>query len=250
MKLIHLSDIHLMENGQIIWETDTKSHFDKAIDIIKKLSDIDAIIISGDLSNDGSEWSYRYIDNQFASIGIPTYCCPGNHDNINFLSHKFEPEFLQFKNYIYLEGWKFYFLNTVIPDEIDPSHNKARGMIPEKELLELERELTYNKIPTAIIFHHPAKEPGGWLNRRLLENRDQFNHIISKFSHVKLVLYGHIHYGIQHEENGIIYSASPSIGYAFDKELPKFQIADKQEGFNIIEISNQSIQISKINIHD
>ena len=64
MKLIHLSDIHLMENGQIIWDTDTKSHFDKAIEIIKKSSDIDAIIISGDLSNDGSEWSYRYIDNR------------------------------------------------------------------------------------------------------------------------------------------------------------------------------------------
>lgn len=250
MKIVHISDIHLMENGQIIWDTDTKSHFDKAIDIIKKLSDIDAIIISGDLSNDGSEWSYRYIDNQFASIGIPTYCCPGNHDNIDFLSHKFEPEFLQFKNNIYLEGWKFYFLNTVIPDEIDPSHNKARGMIPEKELLELERELTYNKIPTAIIFHHPAKEPGGWLNRRLLENRDQFNDIISKNSHVKLVLYGHIHYGIQHIENGVLYSAAPSIGYAFDKELPKFQIADKQEGFNVIEIRNQTIDIVKINIHD
>ena len=116
--------------------------------------------------------------------------------------------------------------------------------------MELERELTYNKIPTAIIFHHPAKEPGGWLNRRLLENRDQFNDIISKNSHVKLVLYGHIHYGIQHIENGVLYSAAPSIGYAFDKELPKFQIADKQEGFNVIEIRNQTIDIVKINIHD
>jgi Icc protein len=250
MKIVHISDIHLMENGQIIWDTDTKSHFDKAIDIIKKLSDIDAIIISGDLSNDGSEWSYRYIDNQFASIGIPTYCCPGNHDNIDFLLYKYEPQFIQIRDQIDLEDWKFYFINTVIPDVIDPSHNKARGMIPENKLLELERELTYNKIPTAIIFHHPAKEPGGWLNRRLLENRDQFNHIISKNSHVKLVLYGHIHYGIQNVENGILYSAAPSIGYAFDKKLPKFQIANKQEGFNVIEIRNRVIDIIKINIHD
>ena len=238
-----------MENGQIIWDTDTKSHFDKAIDVIKKLEGINAIIISGDLSNDGSEWSYRYIDNKFASIGIQTYCCPGNHDNIEYLLHKFKPQFLKFKKHINLGGWKFYFMNTVIPDEIDPSHNKARGMIPEKELLELERGLTNNKIPTAIIFHHPAKEPGGWLNRRLLENRDQFNHVIHKFQHVKMVLYGHIHYSFQHKWDGIVYSSAPSIGYAFDKELPKFQIAEKQEGFNLIEIKGNVITITKINIH-
>lgn len=249
MKLIHLSDIHLMENGQIIWDTDTKSHFDKAIDIIKKLSDIDAIIISGDLSNDGSEWSYRYIDNQFASIGIPTYCCPGNHDNIDFLSHKFEPEFLQFKNNIYLEGWKFYFLNTVIADENDYQQNMAKGMISEKDLMILEDSLKNNDAPSAIVFHHPAKEPGGWLNRRLLENRDKFNKMISRYSHVRLVLYGHIHYSIQHEQDSIIYSSAPSIGYAFDKELPKFHIAEKKEGFNLIEIQENNINITKINIH-
>ena len=39
MKIVHISDIHLMENGQIIWDTDTKSHFDQAVDIIKKLED-------------------------------------------------------------------------------------------------------------------------------------------------------------------------------------------------------------------
>ena len=34
MRIIHLSDIHIVENGRPIWETDTKLHFDKAINKI------------------------------------------------------------------------------------------------------------------------------------------------------------------------------------------------------------------------
>lgn len=69
MKLIHLSDIHLTENGRKIWETNTLAHFQKAIQRIKELSGIDGIVISGDLSDDGSLWTYKYIDQAFAEIG-------------------------------------------------------------------------------------------------------------------------------------------------------------------------------------
>lgn len=244
-----MSDIHLTENGQIIWEVNTKDNFDKAIEVISNMTDIDAIIVSGDLSNDGSEWTYRYMDRKFASLGIPTYCCPGNHDNIKIILNNFQAKFYQIKNNIEIGKWKFYFLNSVIADENDPQYNKARGMISKEQLITLEDSLKNNEIPSAIVFHHPAKEPGGWLNRRLLENRDEFNIMISKYSHVKLVLYGHIHYSIQHEQNGIIYSSAPSVGYAFDKKLPKFLIAEKQEGFNIIEFKDDKISINKILIH-
>lgn len=249
MRILHLSDIHLTENGQIIWDTDTKCHFDKMIEKIRKMTDIDAIIVSGDLSNDGSEWTYKYIDNQFSSLNIPAYCCPGNHDNINMMLKKYHPKFYQIKKYVDIKGWRFYFLNSVIADENNSKQNKARGMISENQLITLEELLFNNRIPSVIVFHHPSKEPGGWLNRRLLENRNEFNDMVSKYPHVKLVLYGHIHYNIQHEHNGILYSAAPSIGYAFDKELPKFQIAEKQEGFNLIEFEGESIKIKKINIH-
>ena len=78
MRIIHMSDIHLVKDGAKIWDTDTKSHFDKALKKISQIKDIDAIFVSGDLSDDGSLWTYQYIDDSFKSLGIPTYCCPGN----------------------------------------------------------------------------------------------------------------------------------------------------------------------------
>ena len=54
MRIIHLSDIHLENNGVPIWETDTMCHLNKAINIIKSLANVDVIVVSGDLSNEKS----------------------------------------------------------------------------------------------------------------------------------------------------------------------------------------------------
>jgi hypothetical protein len=70
--------------------------------------------------------------------------------------------------------------------------------------------------------HHPPIEPGGWLNRKLLDNRDIFNKLIRKYEQVKLVLYGHTHYNLQTSLDGILYTSASSIGFAFDKELSKY----------------------------
>ena len=66
MKFIHISDIHLTENGREIWCVNTLDHFYKAIGRIKDLDGIDGIFVSGDLSDDGSRWTYEFIDKVFA----------------------------------------------------------------------------------------------------------------------------------------------------------------------------------------
>ena len=95
MRIIHLSDIHLENNGVPIWETDTMCHLNKAINIIKSLANVDVIVVSGDLSNDGSRWTYEYIDEIFETTGIPTICCPGNHDSISMMYDEYRPKYYQ-----------------------------------------------------------------------------------------------------------------------------------------------------------
>ena len=38
-----MSDLHITEYGSEIWKTDTKSHFDRAIEQISQIDDIDCI---------------------------------------------------------------------------------------------------------------------------------------------------------------------------------------------------------------
>ena len=39
-----MSDLHLTKGGTPVWETNTMDHFNKSIDIISGMNDIDAII--------------------------------------------------------------------------------------------------------------------------------------------------------------------------------------------------------------
>lgn len=80
MKIIHMSDLHIADKGKPIWDTDTLAHFDAALERIETEENIDAIFITGDIADNGSEWAYEYVDEAMARLGIPTYVCPGNHD--------------------------------------------------------------------------------------------------------------------------------------------------------------------------
>ncbi len=55
IRIIHITDTHLTGDGQTIWGADVKANFDSAIAHIKQMkSDIDAIFLTGDLSDDGT----------------------------------------------------------------------------------------------------------------------------------------------------------------------------------------------------
>lgn len=202
MRIVHISDIHLVNKETSIWDTDTFAHFNKAIELIKSIDEVDAIVVTGDLSNDGSEWTYKYIDQSFKSLGVPTLCCPGNHDSTSMMLKEYVPSFYTVNQKTIIGGYKFLILNSVIPDDEEPNTNKSRGLF-SKEMLKYVEEEIKDGVPTIIEFHHSPLEPGGWLNRKLLDNRNEFNALIHDADNVKLVLYGHIHYPIQNVINGI-----------------------------------------------
>ena len=72
MRIIHMSDLHLTQDGSTIWGEDTREKFIIAIDMIKKMQDIDAILVSGDISNDGSFSSYIFADRYLPSFYRPS----------------------------------------------------------------------------------------------------------------------------------------------------------------------------------
>ena len=222
-----MSDLHLTKDGCLIWETNTKEHFNQSIDIIRGLQKIDAILVTGDVSDDGSEWTYQYADRLFSTLGIPTLCCPGNHDSLKMMLEEYKPSFCQIlPPSSIIDGWKIVMLKSYVKRELEEG------------------------LPTIIALHHPPLEPGGWLNRRLLENRDEFNQTINRYPNARLVIYGHIHYFTEVQKGHIKYSSSTSVGFAFDKDLPKFQIADGLEGFSLVEINNDVIDITNIQLYN
>lgn len=75
----------------------------------------------------------------------------------------------------------------------------ARGYLSDDTLGFIGTEVTKDDKPVIMAFHHPSIEPGGWLNRKLLENRMIFNAFISNYSNIRLILCDHTHYSCQHQ---------------------------------------------------
>lgn len=236
MKIIHLSDLHIPEEGKDIWDVNPVLQVKALQKRIKEINDIDAIFISGDISNDGSRWSYEFADKVFSEIGIPTYCCPGNHDNLNIFFGGHTSKFLKTEELLEIENWTFILLNSAID-------GMSRGIL---NLEKLENLLNQSNGNVAVVLHHPPIEQEGWLNRKLLENRDEFNEVIKKNVNIKLVLYGHTHYHSIKKIGSVIYSSATSVGFAFSPKLPKFEIANGMEGFSLITLQGDDINIEKI----
>ena len=71
MRILLLSDLHITENGNPIWETYTFSHFQKAFQIISSIKNIEAIVVSGDIADMGSRWAYDFVHKKLLSLGLP-----------------------------------------------------------------------------------------------------------------------------------------------------------------------------------
>ena len=84
-RILQITDTHLAASGKLVSNTlDSKSALDDAVaDItaaLPKLEEIDALLITGDLSDDGSASSYAMLRNALEPLGLPILPIPGNHD--------------------------------------------------------------------------------------------------------------------------------------------------------------------------
>ncbi|MEQ9862934.1 phosphodiesterase [Pectobacterium cacticida] len=82
MKLIQLSDLHLTAQDGNLHGRDPRQQLRAAIaDINARQRDADLVVISGDLSDDGSASSYAFLASALARLQIPWRVTLGNHDD-------------------------------------------------------------------------------------------------------------------------------------------------------------------------
>ncbi len=82
MKLIHITDIHLVPPGQTLWGLDPFARFDAALDdIATHHGDADFCVITGDLTERGDITAYALLKERLACFPLATHLILGNHDD-------------------------------------------------------------------------------------------------------------------------------------------------------------------------
>ena len=230
--IAQLTDIHLFEDIEIsLVGIQTEASFQEVLGTIKQiLPQVDLLLLTGDLTQDGSGASYDRLKSSLDSFAVPAYCLAGNHDDLSLMQTHLPSEYVYLKRSLNVGNWRILMLSSVVVGAV-------HGYLATSELAWLEETLNaYPDRPTLITFHHPASPLGSkWIDEICLQNQAEFWAICDRYPQVEVVLNGHAHqdfdkiYKTAH--NSVRCLVTPSTCVQFQPQNHKFQIDNQPPGF-------------------
>lgn len=232
LSIAQITDLHLFadEHQELLGLRTTKS-FQAIIERLLCLQpQLDLLLLTGDLSQDGRLESYERLQHLLTPLNIPTYWIPGNHDNLSAMQQILNQTPIYSQKGFVRGGWQFVLVNSAVPGCV-------HGQLSDITLCWLDWRLTQIDYPTVVALHHPPFPVNSdWLDSSALENSEQLFAILDRHKQVKLVLFGHIHQEFQHQRNGVDYLGSPSTSIQFEPKSASFALKPEQPGFRLLQL--------------
>lgn len=84
-RILQITDLHLVSEGlRVSGVLDTakivQEFVSQVIETMPRIGPVDALLVTGDISDDGSAESYALFRKMMAQLGLPLLVIPGNHD--------------------------------------------------------------------------------------------------------------------------------------------------------------------------
>ena len=227
LRVLQLSDPHLFADpeGRLLG-LKTLETLDQVLEQAQKtLPPMDLALVTGDLVHDASQEGYSLLQERLATLGMPTYCIPGNHDDPALLSSCLNGNPVSTTNHLQQNNWLVVLLDSKMP-------GNEKGLLNSGELDKLESILGGNpdKHTLVCLHHNPVPVGSGWLDTMQLENADDFFSIIDRHQHVRGVIWGHVHQAFESERNGVRLIGTPSTCFQFAPQTTEFALDEKPPG--------------------
>lgn len=198
--LLQMSDLHIAPPGkQVSGRVDTAACLEKALACVAKLPFTpEAILLSGDLVDDGAVASYRHLQRLLSGLSLPIYMLAGNHDSGIALGQVFA-EYAPDAGRCSEDGRIRYTadmagLGLVCLDSSVPGHDY--GALDAAQLEWLEHTLAAEpQRRTLVALHHPPVMSGiAHMDAiRLIDGAEALEAMVARHPQVQLVVCGHLH---------------------------------------------------------
>ncbi|WP_414542959.1 3',5'-cyclic-AMP phosphodiesterase [Nostoc sp. CCY0012] len=233
LSIAQVTDIHLFasEHHQMLGMPTTQS-LQAVIERLKKLrTELDLLLLTGDLSGDGTPESYENLQNLLNPLQVPTYWLPGNHDCAIAMDDILSIGMISRRKSFQRGGWNFILLNSSVPECV---HGYLTGNT--LDWLDSELKMLGNN-PSVVALHHPPfLVNSAWLDSSSLKNPQEFFAVLDRHPQVKLVLFGHVHQEFQHQRHGVDYLSTPSTCIQFQSNSPNFILDQQFPGFRLLKL--------------
>ena len=225
--LVQLSDSHLFaeEDGKLLG-MNTRDSLEKVIERVQaEQPDIDLILASGDLSQDGSLASYQRFHHLTRELGAETRWFPGNHDELPVMREACQDSDL-LAPIIDLGNWRITLLDSSIPGAVP-------GYLADDQLELLEQALSEapERHHLICLHHHPVSIGCRWMEPIGLRNADALFAMLDRHAQTRAVLWGHIHQEFDQLRNSVRLLASPSTCVQFAPGSEEFQVGSEAPGY-------------------
>jgi len=206
------------------------------------LHKLDLLLVTGDLSGDGSALSYHYFKQlmQDSGISCPYVILPGNHDDLDILQQQFDAENLWLaygdESGLSLANWQIHLLNTKV-------NSSSGGALPSQDLQQLERALHNSPADWQLIAaHHHPLPCNAWMDKHSWHNASELVTMLARYPSVKGLVHGHIHHASQQLMGECCYMSCPSTCWQWAMQA-QFGLCEQPPGYRLLELA-QSGQIS------
>ncbi|MDA7946203.1 MAG: phosphodiesterase [Hyphomicrobiaceae bacterium] len=193
MKIIQVSDLHLVPDGQILYGLDPRERLRACIAAINaEQKDADFCVFTGDLANAGRTEAYEMLRECLEPLQLPYYLGIGNHDKRQSFLDVFpdvqrdENGFIQYA--IDFPGVRFLMLDTVEEGEHWGSYCAERAAWLDRELGQSDGK------PVYLFMHHPPFEIGVPSQDNLrIRDAHLFTEIVAGNNRIRHIFHGHVH---------------------------------------------------------
>ena len=197
MLLAHISDLHVFANRK-----ETPLVRDDAAAVARRVvadaasldPPLDAVVLTGDLTDGGSVDDYRLLQDILAPLRCPIIVVPGNHDRRATLRAAFadrvafaDADFLHYE--VRIGGIRILALDTLVEGRVEGR------LCPARIAWVAERLAEQHDGPTVVAMHHPPFATGicALDAATLVEGAEELRALISDVRADVCILAGHVH---------------------------------------------------------
>ncbi|MEJ2765753.1 3',5'-cyclic-AMP phosphodiesterase [Photobacterium sp. MCCC 1A19761] len=242
--LLQITDTHLFADaaGSLLGVA-TRDSFHAVLDAVDTAArPFDAVVATGDISQDHSQQSYQRFCDGIARWSQPCFWLPGNHDYQPSMTAVLpSPQIKPCQQVLAGVHWQVILLDSQVQGvphgELSPAQlsmlDQALAAHPERHTL-------------VLLHHHPLEAGSAWLDQHKLHNAEAFWLVVDKYPQVKAILCGHIHQELDRLCRGVRVLATPSTCIQFLPDSHDFALDPQNPGWRYLELTNQGEVITQV----
>lgn len=221
---------------------DTRATMAMVVEQVKAQHSPDMLLVTGDVAGEGEPAAYDYAQQAVQGIAPDTRWLPGNHDNTQLLSDRFDqPDFFTYV----VPGWLIVGMNSSVD-------GKVNGYIDPLQLAQLQRTCAAHENLGLIIFlHHPPMPIGcKWIDPQHIANGLALLDLAGAHKATSqkpaVIVTGHVHQEVDTTVRGVRVLSTPSTGFQFKPGEKRFKLDNKMPGYRQVVLNDDSTYTTQV----